>query len=38
MAGVPKRDRCICTPAQMQEWKKGNSFFGRIFGGSKPSA
>ena len=32
MAGVPKRERCSCTQAELAEWKKEHSLFGRLFG------
>ncbi len=32
LKGVPKNQRCKCTPAEMAEWKKEHSFFRRLFG------
>ncbi len=35
LSGVPQNQRCKCTAPEMAEWKKGNSFFARLFGGGK---
>ena len=37
MAGVPKKERCSCTPEQMAAWKKEHSFFHRLFGKKAPA-
>ena len=32
LAGVPKSQRCRCTPQDLAQWKKDNSFWRRLFG------
>ncbi len=38
LAGVPKNQRCRCTPQEKAQWKKEHSFFHRIFGKKSSSA